>query len=121
MIDFITEFGVFLIQTIFWYVALGVLLKALQGHLNKKNQEIEEMLKHIASRVHSVKIEQQGDMYFWFDADDDIFIAQGQTDQEIQEVLRQSWQQHIFLLEKQQILLAGPKFDPIWLNTTLTK
>ena len=121
MPDLIKEFAVFCIT---WYaviVAVRILLTRLYVKLSGQMQADTELIEKLNKLVHSVKIEQQGDMYFWFDADDDIFIAQGQTDQEIQEVLRQSWQQHIFLLEKQQILLAGPKFDPICLNTTLTK
>ena len=121
MSNFIIDFCLFLVQVIFWYVALGVLLKALQGHLNKKNQEMEEVIKHIASRVHSIAVEQHGEMIYWYDTDDNIFIAQGRTSEEIQQVLRQSWQQHIFLLEKQQILLTGPEFNPVKLETTLTK
>jgi len=121
MTDFVQEFLGFLLELVFWYLVVGLVLKLIQRRLIEYNQETEKLVKHIVSRVHSVTVEQHGEMIYWYDTDDNIFIAQGRTVEEIQQILRQRWQQHIFLLEKQQILLTGPEFTPIRLETSLTK
>jgi len=120
MIDFVQEFLYFLIELVFWYLVVGFVLKIIQQRLIKQNQEIEDTVKHIVSRVHSVVIEQHNGITYWYDADDNSFIAQGRTGDEILEVLRQYWQQHIFLLEQQQILLTGPEFTPVKITKNLT-
>ena len=53
--------------------------------------------------IHQVKVEQQGEMVYWFDAHDDQFLAQGKTESEIIAVLKARFPQHVFLNEKKAV------------------
>jgi len=64
----------------------------------------------VLDRLHVVRSEQVEDTFYWYDADSDEFIAQGQTDEEIRAVLRHRWADHIFVISNQH-MLVGPDFD----------
>ena len=75
-------------------------------------KELEDSIRNkLDSIIHEVKVEQHKDTMYWFDKEDDKFIAQGQTLDEIKEVLRQRFPKHIFVLDKQ--LFVGPSFDEV--------
>jgi hypothetical protein len=62
-----------------------------------------DLLKKLDEMIHQVKVETQGDMQYWFDAHDDQFLAQGRTENEIIEVLKARFPQHVFLNEKKAV------------------
>lgn len=120
MTNFINEFTIFLLQTIFWYAVAYLVMAFLKNYLSQKNQRTQAVIEHITSRVHTVRVERHADMYFWYDTENDNFIVQGRNGKEIQTLLHQYWQKHIFLLEKEQLILVGPEFEPISIkNITL--
>lgn len=61
-------------------------------------------------RIHVVRSEEIDNTYYWYDADSGEFIAQGRTDEEIRTVLRQCWQDHVFVISDRYMVM-GPDFD----------
>lgn len=72
------------------------------------NESIRERLNEI---VHDIKVEKHHETIYWFDKDNDKFIAQGKTVDEIREVLKQRFPKHIFVVEGE--LMVGPDFNPM--------
>jgi hypothetical protein len=80
------------------------------GVLNNTKERIEdrkELVKKVMSLIHTVKQEQHGDVYYWFDADTDQFLGQGRTDDEIRVHLLERFKGHAFILDEKRAL-AGP-------------
>jgi hypothetical protein len=69
----------------------------------------ESIVKYINSLVHEVKVEQRDGMIYWYDAEDNRFIAQGRSREEIIEVLKLQFPDHVFLIDEKEVL-TGPEF-----------
>lgn len=103
------DFLIFLSQVAFWYFVTSVVLRLV---FRKKDQELEEqreeLIDKITKIIHRIKQEKHNDMYYWFDADTDRFLAQGRTDDEIRQHLLSRFKGHIFLINDDQAM-AGPE------------
>jgi hypothetical protein len=51
-------------------------------------------------------------MYYWYDNDSDDFLAQGRTWEDIVDVLRSRFPDHIFVLNSREMIM-GPEFEVI--------
>lgn len=70
--------------------------------------EVEKKIKaHLDEIIHNVNIEQVGPVQYWYDKDNNQFLCQGQTTEEIVSVLKSRFPDHIFLVEDKGIL-HGP-------------
>lgn len=104
------DFGTFLLWVFCTWALANFVLGYIEGYSSQR-QEIElEIRKVVNDIVHRVKKETHGDMIYWFDHDDNEFLAQGKTTEEIVAVLKQRFKDHIFVLED-KYLLAGPDFE----------
>jgi hypothetical protein len=88
---------------IFWYaLAAWVSIKILQALTNAyiiTNIESRiEHLKYLNSIIHEVKTEQQGDMEYWYDKESEEFLGQGKSIDEIANVLKARFPEHVFIL-----------------------
>lgn len=72
----------------------------------------QELRDHFSQRLHRVRSEQIGSTFYWYDADTDQFIAQGETDDEIRAGLQQNWRDHIFVISEEHMIM-GPDFDQL--------
>lgn len=106
-----------ILSTVGWFllgVVLGrmvlrwLVLPLLQARQDREEQEIAQL----AQRVHIVKQEIINDIIYWFDNDDDTFLAQGRDHDQIVAVLEQRFPQHIFVINETQMIM-GPKFNEI--------
>ncbi len=85
-----------------------LVLPVLQARQDREDQEIAQL----AQRVHIVKQEIINDIIYWYDNDDDTFLAQGRDHDQIVAVLEQRFPQHIFVINETQMIM-GPKFNEI--------
>jgi hypothetical protein len=99
----------FIINCFLWYVFFSLMLKLYNVWKAVKSDapERDELVKKVMTMIHQVKQEQHGDVFYWFDADTDMFLGQGKTDSEIKEHLKQRFKGHVFLLDEERAL-AGP-------------
>ena len=110
MTEIVQEFLEFVVQSAFWCVIIYFAMKVLQHYLIQKNLEVEAITQYLIKHVHAVNIEREGDMLYWFDADDHRFIAQGRSIDEIVVILRQDWQRHVFIVD--DVIFGHPDFEP---------
>lgn len=120
------EFISFLAQCLFWYFVINFVLNLIRHRVAEKSAdpEVSELLKKLNDIVHRVKVEQHGDVFYWFDADDDEFLGQGKTTEEAIEHVKKRFPQHIFFVasKDQQYKISGPDWSmvPFKLNESTT-
>lgn len=118
--EFISEFIIFLLQCVFWYFVFNLALLPWKRRLEKQNDEMEAVIEKVKKAVHIVSVEKHGDCYYWFDADDDSFLAQGVTTEETIAHLKSRFPKHIFFVQSKDTSykISGPdwNFVPIDLN-----
>ena len=92
----------------------------LHNGLKQANDVLEQkLLKRLDEIVHRVEVEQQGEVYYWFDQDNRKFLAQGRTTEEIIDALKTRFPDHIFYLEKSNHLLcAKHNWEPVEARVT---
>lgn len=111
--DFVTEFIRFLLEAVFWYFVIMLLTIPLRRRLETKKTDIEDAVTKLMKRVHSVSVEKHGDVYYWFDAESDEFLAQGKTTSETVAQLKSRFPTHIFLVRSKdtQFKLSAPTWE----------
>ncbi len=110
------EFITFVLQIVIG-LAIGRFIGGLiVNALTRKDVEAEKekLVQKVMQQVHRIKQEKHGELFYWFDADSDQFLAQGQTDDEIRQHLLERFKGHIFLIDNEKAM-AGPdlKIVPI--------
>ena len=67
-----------------FFVSLGInlVLKLMTAKLELELEARQELLAKVSNIVHIVKEETVGEMVYWFDRDNDRFLAQGKTKEE---------------------------------------
>ena len=100
-------------DTIF-YIFVGIAAYILVRKYVQFSVVVEETEQAARARlneiVHVVKQEKHGDMYYWYDQDNEQFLAQGRTLNEITDVLKSRWNRHIFVISDKEMMI-GPEFD----------
>lgn len=61
-------------------------------------------------RLHIVRADQIGDVFYWYDQESGAFLLQGRTDSDIRSQLQQYWTDHIFVISATHMIM-GPDFD----------
>ena len=108
-----------LVYTLLIYVVLRMVNSALHTGLKKELEAREELIKKIQSLVHVVKEEKHGNMIYWFDEENDQFLAQGLTTDEIVKVLKQRFNNHVFIFMDQQKMMTGPEFKLVPIDASV--
>jgi hypothetical protein len=107
--NILSTIGWFLVGVVAGRMALRwLVLPLLQARQDREEQQIAQL----EQLVHVVKQEIINDIIYWFDNDDDTFLAQGRDHDEIVAVLEQRFPQHIFVINETQMIM-GPKFNEI--------
>jgi len=82
--------------------------------LQKKNKQ--NFQNYMQQYVRPVRQEHHGNCYYWFDSENDSFIAQGQSYSELVEHLQARFPRHTFLIGHNK-MMAGPKFEVLDITT----
>ena len=90
-------------ELVIWAVVIWILSQIVLGvidgyrilHLSNR----VEFLKKLNDTIHQVKVEKQGEIEYWFDADDDRFLGQGKTIDEVINHIKSRFPDHIFLIQ----------------------
>lgn len=84
---------------------------------SKSAKEMEARVKaHINEIIHRVKVEIHSGMHYWFDEDDDEFLAQGTTADEVIERISKRYPDHYFLLnykDQDYVIAAKTEWKPV--------
>lgn len=110
--ELIVEFIEFVLMAAFWYFVVQVLSNFILSRHQERHEQVREIVEEMAKLVHNVHEETHGDIKYWYDKEDDQFLAQGRDYNEIVNVLKKRFPDHLFLLNETQ-LLAGPDFKVV--------
>jgi hypothetical protein len=122
--EFLSEFVGFLLQCAFWYFVMSLVVGFFQRRIDEKEQTFKEQYERLNHLIHRVQVERHGDVYYWFDADDDEFLGQGKDMDEAVEQIKKRFPGHIFFVadKAQSYRISGPdwKLTPIALKESNT-
>lgn len=89
------------------YLVVQITLGISDG-LKDANEELQKrLIKRLDEIVHRVRVEQDNGTYYWYDQDNNKFLAQGKSEGEIIDVLKKRFPDHIFYLESTNNLLCA--------------
>jgi hypothetical protein len=90
-------------ELVLWAISAWILGQILLGISDAKEivqlKERVETLKRIHGLIHQVKVEKQGEVEYWYDEDDNQFLGQGKTVDEVIEHVKARFPDHIFLIQ----------------------
>ena len=91
-----------LLELLVWYIVFRVVFWFASAWNDAKQEVHNKMVEKFAEIVHRVKIEKYHNQTYWYDQDDETFLAQGVTTEEIIEKLKSRFPDHFFFLEGEQ-------------------
>jgi len=103
-------FETVLLLITFFFVAL--FMNAVESE--KKELEYQELYEKFDEITHRVEIEEHNEQYYWYDKDDNQFLAQGKTLEEITEKLKKYFPDHMFFIENQKEKVIHIISAPDW-------
>ena len=85
----------------------------IQDALKETNDDLAKKLyKRIDSIVHRVRVEKVNETYYWYDMDNNNFLAQGSSDEEIVTNLKSRFPDHMFFLPTNHLICAKTDWQP---------
>jgi hypothetical protein len=94
-----------------WLVA-NIMLGVMDA-LKDVNDELETKLaKRLDEIVHRVRVEKDKDTYYWYDMDNNKFLAQGSTEEELVNNLKTRYPNHMFFLPTNHLICAKTDWQP---------
>jgi hypothetical protein len=94
------------------YAISNIIIGMIQGTKEILGTEKIKLLNHINEIVHRVTVEKHNDIYFWYDYDDNEFLAQGETDEEIIAKLKDRFPTHLFFLPSNHLICSKTDWKP---------
>jgi hypothetical protein len=106
----------FLGWTVFYYFIFKMAQTFAQSLIDNKEQRYAAVKQYLDRIIHQVEVEVVNGVTYWFDRDNNAFLAQGQTNEDIIAVIKQRFPDHIFLLPTEEVVTANTdwklvKFD----------
>lgn len=101
---------------IFIFILISFVVSFLVArHTMKVKEYITDSLRDkLDEIIREVNVEEHNNVTYWFDKENDRFLAQGTTIQEIREVLQQRFPKNIFVVNNE--IFVGPDFTPVTLD-----
>lgn len=93
--------------TVFYYFVFRVAQAVAQSMSNDKEQRYAAVKQYLDRIIHRVDVEIVNGITYWFDRDNNVFLGQGQTVEDIIEVIKQRFPDHIFLLPTEEVVTAN--------------
>tara|TARA_R110000868_G_scaffold209197_1_gene458819 strand:+ start:2070 stop:2435 length:366 start_codon:yes stop_codon:yes gene_type:complete len=99
-----------LVEFFLVYLLVKFVISFGETYLQQKADRDLKILAKLDHITHRVKVEKHGQYFYWFDSDDDEFLAQGKTAEEVIANLRIRFPDHLFFLPDQKIV-RGPDWS----------
>lgn len=106
------EFLDFLFWVAFFVIAIKVLdaLLALRRASLEADMMRENMSERLEVILHNVKEEVHNDVHYWFDDDNDEFLAQGSSISDVKKHIQARFKDHIFIVREKYVMI-GPEYE----------
>jgi len=97
----------FLGWTAFYYFIFKVAQNIASSMVENKEQRYAAVKQYLDRIIHRVEVDVINGVIYWFDRDNNVFLGQGQTVEDIIEVVKQRFPDHIFLLPTEEVVTAN--------------
>ena len=98
-----------ILMMVFWFFVVYFAVRVYRNYQEFAQEYRQGIADEVRKRVSIVSEEQHDGVYYWFDKDNDQFIAQGRTSEEIVEHIRQRYKtEHIFVLPTLDTAIVAP-------------
>ena len=104
--------GLFLLWIGCTYLLVQIILGVSDGLKDANNELAKKLAKRLDEIVHRVRVEKDKDTYYWYDMDNNKFLAQGSSDEEIVANLKSRFPNHMFFLPTNHIICAKTDWQP---------
>lgn len=94
------------------YFFAQIMLGILDAFREVDTELKEKLSKRLNDIVHRVRVEKDRDTYYWYDMDNNKFLAQGSTDEEIVTSLKSRFPNHMFFLPTNHLICAKTDWQP---------
>ena len=91
--------GELILWAVLFWVASQIILGIIDAFQIVHLSERVALLKHLGDIIHQVRIEVHNGIEYWYDADKGAFLGQGSTVEEVAEVLKSRFPEHVFLID----------------------
>lgn len=99
--------GLFLAWIACTYFISQIMLGVMDAYREVNTELADKIRKRLDDIVHRVEVVEENSMYYWYDQDNRKFLAQGRTTEEIIDVLKQRYPDHVFYFEKSNHLICA--------------
>jgi hypothetical protein len=72
----------------------------------RNEEEVGRIKAYLDKIIHRVDVQVVDNVTYWFDQDNHAFLGQGQTVEDLIEVLKQRFPDHVFLLPTEEVVTA---------------
>jgi hypothetical protein len=109
MFEDTTLFLLWIVST--WIIA-SIFIGVHEGLKSVNNELTEKLHKHINDIVHRVRVEKVKETYYWYDMDNNKFLGQGSTEEELINNLKSRFPTHMFFLPTNHLICAKTDWQP---------
>lgn len=96
------------------YVIIFFIVRHVIVSLKQQREEKrQELIKYLNEIIHQVQVERHHGIEYWFDQHDNRFLGQGTSINEVVDVLKSRFPDHVFLLENQGGICAKTNWQLI--------
>lgn len=116
-----------IVELVLWavvfYCLFRITMNFVETYKTLQQETVSEIRTKLNQIIHSVKEETHSGQIYWFDAGSDQFLAQGSTQDEIIEIIKKRFNNHVFLFpadpltDSQAKILHGPEWQLRTLDT----
>lgn len=96
----------FLAWTVFYYFIFKIAKMFATAWAGRNQEEINRIKAYLDKIIHRVDVQIVDNVTYWFDQDDHAFLGQGRTVEDLIEVLKQRFPDHVFLLPTEEVVTA---------------
>lgn len=86
------------------YIVIQLVIGYFVSRQEAREELANRMYKKLDEIIHRVKVEEHHGHLYWFDQDNDRFLAQGATQDEVIAAVRKRFPEHIFFLSKNEVV-----------------
>jgi hypothetical protein len=92
--------GEFVLWAVVIWILSQIALGIADGWRMVELKERVQLIKEIGDLIHQVKVEKIGEVEYWYDADSNHFLGQGQTIDDVISHVKHRFPDHIFLIQE---------------------
>jgi len=91
---------------LFYYFIFKIAKVFTTAWAERNEEEVSRIKAYLDKIIHRVDVQVVDNVTYWFDQDNHAFLGQGRTVEDLIEVLKQRFPDHVFLLPTEEVVTA---------------